>query len=127
MYFAPLGSQCDVHVYDCKSSPMYIAPLGSRCEGDVYDCLSSPCQNNGECMERTDGVPGYECRCSSQWGGRHCEYEAWSCRAEPCKNDARCITDIDRQSKYIWLQVYVGVQHSHFKLLTPAWISGYFV
>ena len=74
---------------------------GQRCEGDIHDCLSRPCLHGGLCLERTDGVAGYECQCDGDWGGRNCEYESWSCGAQPCQNAAQCVTDYQRQSTCI--------------------------
>ena len=70
---------------------------GLRCEGDVHDCLSTPCLHGGFCVERTDGVAGYECQCEGEWAGRNCEYESWSCGAQPCQNEAQCITDFQNR------------------------------
>lgn len=60
------------------------------CEGDIYDCLSSPCQNDGTCVERVDGITGFQCRCPEPYIGHFCEIDSRGCGPEPCKNGGTC-------------------------------------
>jgi len=59
------------------------------------DCSPNPCQNDGTCIDETDG---YTCICTAGWEGKNCEMNHDDCNPDPCKNGGTCI---DGSNDYI--------------------------
>ncbi|KAL4218421.1 hypothetical protein ACF0H5_023156 [Mactra antiquata] len=54
-------------------------------------CISSPCLNSGVCV--ADKVTGeYQCKCRSNFIGKHCETKHDRCHPNPCLNHGYCST-----------------------------------
>ena len=54
-------------------------------------CKASPCQNDATCTNKPSVQRGYECQCSSGWGGPTCETDnVDGCVGSPCKNGGQC-------------------------------------
>ncbi|KAI6172800.1 Abnormal pharyngeal pumping eat-20 [Aphelenchoides besseyi] len=49
-------------------------------------CDSFECQNNGTCVEQSDGSP--KCKCAEGFGGEHCEKDL--CAELGCQNGGKC-------------------------------------
>ncbi|KAJ7371254.1 hypothetical protein OS493_027368 [Desmophyllum pertusum] len=45
---------------------------GSQCQTNINECSSAPCQNNGHCVDQTNG---YKCYCKPSFKGTNCETE----------------------------------------------------
>lgn len=54
---------------------------------DIVECESNPCDNEGTCVDITDG---YYCLCSHEFDGDHCEYNKDDCTPDPCVY-GRCV------------------------------------
>lgn len=54
----------------------------------MNDCSPNPCQNNGTCLERSNG---FQCRCPSGFTGKNCEVNIDDCKMKECLNGGTCI------------------------------------
>lgn len=61
--------------------------LGTNCDVNIDDCASSPCSNGGVCQDLLDG---YNCQCPFLFEGANCEINLNPCRTSPCLNGGSC-------------------------------------
>lgn len=64
---------------------------GDNCETNFNECESNPCQNNGTCIDMTNG---YLCSCIPGFAGDHCEVDIAVCNSSEevrCYNGGQCI------------------------------------
>lgn len=75
----PSGQTCNPANGNCLCPPGF---TGSQCDIDIDECESSPCIN-GVC---NDLVNGYECQCDAGFTGSLCEIDIDECLSSPCIN-----------------------------------------
>ncbi|XP_073993145.1 uncharacterized protein isoform X3 [Rhodnius prolixus] len=84
--------------YQCECCPGYIGP---HCE-EKDACFHSPCQNNGICVDISQGQEGstFQCLCPYGFTGKVCEDTSNPCESGPCHHGGKCKPSNETAQQY---------------------------
>ncbi|GJQ66984.1 hypothetical protein Trydic_g21917 [Trypoxylus dichotomus] len=85
-------SNVSMEGYECQCCPGFVGP---HCE-EQDACYPSPCENNGICVDISQGHEGstFQCLCPYGYTGKTCREETDSCTSMPCQNGATCTGNV---------------------------------
>ncbi|KAK9758674.1 EGF-like domain [Popillia japonica] len=85
-------SNISMEGYECQCCPGFVGP---HCE-EQDACYPSPCENNGICVDISQGHEGstFQCLCPYGYTGKTCSEETDPCTSMPCQNGASCTGNV---------------------------------